>query len=69
MYKATDMERFIKFISINAPAIMFPGNYAYGHLKENGRFVVEYVGRSDTDLNDRIKHGIGSYDIRTYEML
>ena len=43
-----------------------PGNYAYGHLKENGRFVVEYVGRSDTDLNDRIKHGIGSYDMFKY---
>ena len=34
------------------------GNYAYGYLNDIGRFVVRYVGRSDTDLNDRIKHGI-----------
>ena len=43
-----------------------PGNYAYGYLKENGRFVVQYVGRSDTDLNDRIKHGIGNYKLFKY---
>lgn len=29
MYKATDLERLIKFISINAPAIMFPYIRAY----------------------------------------
>ena len=34
------------------------GNYAFGYLNNKGRFVVRYVGRSDTDLNDRIKHGI-----------
>ena len=34
------------------------GNYAFGYLNDVGRFVVRYVGRSDTDLNDRIKHGI-----------
>ena len=37
-----------------------PGNYAYGHTKD-GTFYVEYVGRADSDLNDRIKHGVGQY--------
>ena len=36
-------------------------NYAYGHTNDKGSFVVEYVGRADSDLNDRIKHGIGQY--------
>ena len=36
------------------------GNYAYGY-SEDGTFYVKYVGRSDTDLNGRIKHGIGQY--------
>lgn len=35
-----------------------PGNYAYGYIKENGAFGVRYVGRSDTDLLERISHGI-----------
>lgn len=34
------------------------GNYAYGYLNEKGVFIVCYVGRSDTDLKKRIKHGI-----------
>ncbi len=38
-----------------------PGNYAYGHTEDN-TFYVQYVGRSDNDLNDRIKHGIGDYE-------
>lgn len=36
------------------------GNYAYGRTKD-GTFYVSYVGRSDSDLNDRIRHGIGQY--------
>lgn len=40
-----------------------PGNYAYGYQNEEGRFVVLYVGRSDTNLNDRIRHGIGYYEM------
>lgn len=31
------------------------GNYALGHLDKRGDFYVRYVGRSDTDVNDRIK--------------
>lgn len=34
------------------------GNYAYGYLNDKGFFIVRYVGRSDTDLRERIKHGI-----------
>lgn len=34
------------------------GNYAYGYLNQCGSFTVRYVGRSDADLNDRVKHGI-----------
>jgi hypothetical protein len=34
------------------------GNYAYGYINDNGLFVVRYVGRSDSDLKERIKHGI-----------
>lgn len=37
------------------------GNYAYGYSKD-GFFYVKYVGRADSDLNDRIKHGVGKYD-------
>ena len=31
------------------------GNYALGYVNEKKEFVVKYVGRSDTDVNDRIK--------------
>lgn len=32
-----------------------PGNYALGYIKEDGTFMVQYVGRSDTDLNSELK--------------
>ena len=44
------------------------GNYAYGYKNNNGTFIVKYVGRSDTDLNDRIKHGIGTYKLYKYSL-
>lgn len=37
------------------------GNYAYGQVDGN-TFYVQYVGRSDDDLNARIKHGVGTYE-------
>lgn len=43
-----------------------PGNYAYGYLNEDERFFVQYVGRSDEDLNSRIRHGIGQYKMFKY---
>lgn len=39
------------------------GNYAYGHMDESDSFIVEYIGRSDTCLNTRIRHGINKYDM------
>jgi len=35
------------------------GNYALGFVNEKGIFIVRYVGRSDTDLNRRIKDHLG----------
>ncbi len=32
-----------------------PGNYALGKNNEAGVFLVNYVGRSDVDVNDRLK--------------
>lgn len=34
------------------------GNYAFGYLDNQGSFIVLYVGRSDNNLKERIKHGI-----------
>ena len=36
------------------------GNYALGHIEDDS-FIVEYVGRSDTDLRDRLPHSLGKY--------
>ena len=35
-----------------------PGAYALGYVKDN-MFYVCYVGRSDTDINDRLKQHVG----------
>ncbi len=37
------------------------GNFALGFETESGLFVVQYYGRSDTDLNSEIKNWIGKY--------
>ena len=37
------------------------GNYALGRV-ENNTFYVKYVGRSDNDLNKRLKDWVGSYE-------
>jgi len=36
------------------------GNYALGCVSDE-TFYVSYVGRSDTDLNDRLKDWVGEY--------
>lgn len=36
-----------------------PGNYALGETKDDGTFVVLYVGRSDNDLNARLHDWTG----------
>lgn len=35
------------------------GNYSLGYKNSDGKFVVCYVGRSDTDVNGRLKYWIG----------
>jgi len=35
-----------------------PGNYALGYVRDN-TFYVCYVGRSDTDINERLKQWVG----------
>lgn len=37
------------------------GNYALGSVKDDGTFIVKYVGRSDTDLNARLKAHVGKH--------
>lgn len=36
------------------------GNYLLGHTRK-GEFKVQYVGRSDSDLNKRLKEHVGDY--------
>ena len=38
-----------------------PGVYVLGHVNNKGVFIVEYVGRSDDDLNDRLHDWVGEY--------
>lgn len=39
-----------------------PGNYALGTLdEENNTFIVEYVGRADKNLKERIGHSLKEY--------
>lgn len=35
------------------------GNYALGYSKEDGTFIVCYVGRADSDINNRLKSWVG----------
>ena len=36
------------------------GTYALGYLNKEGLFVPKYVGRSDTDINKRLKDSVGN---------
>ena len=43
------------------------GNYALGYEDKDNAFIVEYVGRSDTDLNKRLKDWTDSkYELFKY---
>jgi hypothetical protein len=42
------------------------GAYALGHTSGTGGFMVDYVGRSDYDLNARLKQWIGKYNTFKY---
>ena len=46
-YTSSDIDRIVTTTS--------PGNYALGYTKENGTFVVQYVGHSDSDVNSELK--------------
>jgi len=37
-----------------------PGNYALGYTKDEGTFIVQYVGRSDVDVNQELKARLDS---------
>jgi len=37
-----------------------PGNYALGYTKDNDTFIVQYVGRSDSDVNQELKARLDS---------
>lgn len=37
-----------------------PGAYALGYIGDQGGFVPKYVGRSDYDINKRLKDWVGS---------
>lgn len=37
------------------------GNYGLGYIDEEDSFIVEYVGRSDDNLKERLTKHIGSY--------
>ncbi|PHR72346.1 MAG: hypothetical protein COA66_06435 [Arcobacter sp.] len=37
------------------------GNFALGHESKSGLFIVEYYGRSDSNLNHEIKNWINKY--------
>lgn len=37
-----------------------PGNYALGYTKDDGTFIVQYVGRSDVDVKQELKARLDS---------
>jgi hypothetical protein len=37
------------------------GNYACGYVNDASVFIVSYTGRSDSDLNGRLKQHVGKY--------
>ena len=42
------------------------GNYGLGYVDDKGVFIVKYVGRSDEDLNSRLKKHVGNYKMFKY---
>lgn len=35
------------------------GNYAFGYVNDENIFIVQYVGRADSDVNARLKQHVG----------
>jgi hypothetical protein len=50
---AENVDYFIKYKS--------PGSYALGYTDNNGTYIIKYVGRSDDDVNYRLKSWVGKY--------
>lgn len=44
-----------------------PGAYALGYLNDNRTFIVSYVGRSDDDLNGRLKKWVGKKNYKRFK--
>jgi len=44
-----------------------PGNYALGRKDEEGVFLVGYVGRSDSDVRDRLLQWVGKTNYPLFE--
>jgi len=44
-----------------------PGNYALGYKNEQGKFIVNYVGRSDNDLNQELKNYLPGTGYRRFK--
>lgn len=42
------------------------GAYALGYVNSDGTFIVERIGRSDNDLNSRLKDHVGNYKAFKY---
>jgi len=38
-----------------------PGNYGLGYKNDDDTFIVQYVGRSDVDVNNRLHDWVGHY--------
>lgn len=45
----------------NNITVTSPGAYALGKVKDDGVFYISYVGRSDTDVNNRLHSWVGKY--------
>ena len=43
------------------------GNYALGKMNKNNKFSVSYVGRSDTDLKQRLKQWVNNSDLPLFK--
>ena len=44
-----------------------PGAYALGYLDDSNTFIVCYVGRSDDDLNGRLKNWVGKKNYKRFK--
>lgn len=58
-----DMEGSYEFTSTRIDEVVTrksPGNYALGYVDDEGTFRVQYVGRSDVDVNQELKARLSS---------